>query len=323
MNSLVIRLLLKLKNIFAFVTTKNKNDIQPVNSQLLLGENCEIESSAIFIYNENSIIFLEGKNRIGRNSEIQPSKNGKITIGYGTSIQDRNILLGDIKFGRYCLTAPNVYISSGRHFYNFKSEYYIKDQDKMVHSDVNMDSETSRTVIIEDDVWIGINCVVMSGITIGRGSVIGANSVVTKSIPPFSVAAGNPAIVIKKRLELTETSKIRFDEEFHYANFYLGFHLDIESRKESSIVGGLFCDHTFTAFLNPSDKYIYIDLKPLFETPFYLNYGNQSLLIEEKEFHTYKFELMPGNCFHYFEVRIENKQINSERVLLIKQIETR
>lgn len=54
-----------------------------------------------------------------------------------------------------------------------------------------------KPVVIEDDVWIGLGAIVCPGVRIGKGSVIGAGSVVTKDIPPRSVAVGNPAKVIK------------------------------------------------------------------------------------------------------------------------------
>lgn len=54
-------------------------------------------------------------------------------------------------------------------------------------------------VIIEDDVWIGARVCILPGVVIGKGSVIGACAVVSKSIPPFSVAVGNPAKVVKSR----------------------------------------------------------------------------------------------------------------------------
>nr|WP_143033346.1 DapH/DapD/GlmU-related protein [Prevotellamassilia timonensis] len=56
-------------------------------------------------------------------------------------------------------------------------------------------------VIIEDDCWIGFNVIILPGVTIGKGSIIGAGAVVTKSIPPYSVAGGVPAKVIKSRLK--------------------------------------------------------------------------------------------------------------------------
>ncbi len=56
----------------------------------------------------------------------------------------------------------------------------------------------TRPVIIEDDVFIGMNCLILKGVTIGAASVIGAGSVVTRSIPPGVIAAGNPARVVRK-----------------------------------------------------------------------------------------------------------------------------
>ena len=53
-------------------------------------------------------------------------------------------------------------------------------------------------ILIEDDVFIGMNCLVLKGVTIGHGSVIGAGSVVTKDIPPCVIAAGNPARVLRE-----------------------------------------------------------------------------------------------------------------------------
>ena len=51
-------------------------------------------------------------------------------------------------------------------------------------------------VIIEDNVWIGNNVCILGGVRIGMGSIIGANTVVTKDIPPYSIAAGVPAKII-------------------------------------------------------------------------------------------------------------------------------
>jgi acetyltransferase-like isoleucine patch superfamily enzyme len=55
-----------------------------------------------------------------------------------------------------------------------------------------------QTVIIENDVWIGANSIILAGVHIGKHVVIGAGSVVTKDIPPYSVALGNPARIVKQ-----------------------------------------------------------------------------------------------------------------------------
>lgn len=70
---------------------------------------------------------------------------------------------------------------------------------------------TREGIIIEDDCWLGSGVKVLDGVTIGKGCVIGANSVVTKDIPPYSVAVGAPARVIKKRgeKELSKSMSIK------------------------------------------------------------------------------------------------------------------
>jgi len=60
---------------------------------------------------------------------------------------------------------------------------------------------TKGSVEIENDVWIGWGVTILSGVRIGSGSVIGANAVVSKSVLPYSIVAGNPAIVVKKRFD--------------------------------------------------------------------------------------------------------------------------
>lgn len=56
-----------------------------------------------------------------------------------------------------------------------------------------------KPIVIEDDVWIGARVIILQGVTIGRGSIIAAGSVVTKDVEPYSIVGGNPAKLIKKR----------------------------------------------------------------------------------------------------------------------------
>jgi maltose O-acetyltransferase len=59
-----------------------------------------------------------------------------------------------------------------------------------------MDDLPSAPITIEDDAWLGFNSVVLRGVTIGAGAIVGAASVVTKDVMPFSVVAGNPARIV-------------------------------------------------------------------------------------------------------------------------------
>jgi serine acetyltransferase len=67
--------------------------------------------------------------------------------------------------------------------------------------DFRNDLVAKGPVVIEEDVWIGSNTVILPGVTVGRGSIIGAGSIVTKDIPRYSIAFGNPAIVHSKRFD--------------------------------------------------------------------------------------------------------------------------
>jgi len=79
-------------------------------------------------------------------------------------------------------------------------DYRMRRRDASTHfsKEELQDNINSAPIIIEDDVWIGAHCIVLKGVTIGARSIIGAGSIVTKSIPADCVAAGNPCRVIKK-----------------------------------------------------------------------------------------------------------------------------
>lgn len=63
----------------------------------------------------------------------------------------------------------------------------------------------SQAIVINDDVWIGFNAIVLKGVTIGRGSIVAAGSVVTADVPEFVIVAGNPAKVVKSLLKVNES----------------------------------------------------------------------------------------------------------------------
>lgn len=74
----------------------------------------------------------------------------------------------------------------------------LADSHEIARVDVPMNTQgfrEPRRIVIEDDVWIGAGSIILPGVRIGRGSIVGAGSVVTKDVPDFVVAAGNPAVV--------------------------------------------------------------------------------------------------------------------------------
>jgi hypothetical protein len=187
--------------------------------------------------------------------------------------------LGDVEFGRYCLTAPNVYISSGRHYFNHSPNFFIKDQDEMVRSSEHLSKQHSKKVTIEDDVWIGTNAVIMSGITIGRGSIIGSNSVVTQHVLPFSIMGGTPAKLLKKRLDFVPKQILNFNNDDDLPNFYMGFFVDVKNLTEDRKQGGVSASANFRTYMTNHGSRIQISIKTVGAVTQTLVYNNQYLLI--------------------------------------------
>lgn len=118
--------------------------------------------------------------------------NPEIIIGNNVSIQkDCHIgAINKIVIGNNVLIASKVYISDHSHGEITKEALLLPPAQRKLYS--------KGPVIIEDNVWLGEGVVVLSGLTIGENSIIGANAVVTKSLSRNSVAGGNPARIIRE-----------------------------------------------------------------------------------------------------------------------------
>ena len=110
---------------------------------------------------------------------------GAVRIGSSSFIGAMNVIIGPIAIGNHIMTAQNVVMSGLNHGF----------------SDVTIGFRyqpcTTGLITIGDGSWIGANCVITAGVTVGKYCVIAAGSVVTKDVPDYSIAAGNPARVIK------------------------------------------------------------------------------------------------------------------------------
>lgn len=106
--------------------------------------------------------------------------------------------MGESKFimKRGCLTAEGLVVVTSNH----------RQHVGQFLSGKNDDNEY-KDIVVEEDVWIGINVTLLAGAYIGRGAIIGACSVVTKKIPPYAIAVGNPAKVIKFKWSIEEILK--------------------------------------------------------------------------------------------------------------------
>lgn len=152
----------------------------------------------------NFVINGEKYITIGNNTRIKPglvmesidNHNGfefhpEILIGNNVSVNYHAHIasVNKVQIGDNVLIGSKVFIADHSHGEASSEALLLPPSKRKLYS--------KGTVIIEDNVWIGENCAILPGVTIGQNSIIGANSVVTKSIPPNCVAAGNPARLIK------------------------------------------------------------------------------------------------------------------------------
>jgi len=157
-----------------------------------IGAHCILDVGSV------GAVFLDRRVWISKDVEIETTT--KVNIGEGTTIQRRCTINGTTRLGANCILAPNVFVSSGTHPFRFIPHLSIREQERqIVHSAADF-ANLDRPVWIQDDCWLGANVVVCPGVTIGKGSVIGANSVVTRDVSPYTVVAGVPAKPIGQRM---------------------------------------------------------------------------------------------------------------------------
>lgn len=163
-----------------------------VGRNINVGENTLIEEGVLFAVqapsSQNEFIKVGDHCEIRRGAQIR-SWMGWISIGNECSINPNTVLLGTggIKIGNCVRIAGNCLIVASEHVFDDVSQPICRQ------------GYTAKGIIIEDDVWIGAGVCILDGITIGRGSIIGAGAVVRNSVEPYSINAGVPAKKIKNR----------------------------------------------------------------------------------------------------------------------------
>ncbi len=111
---------------------------------------------------------------------------GGVRIGNRTRIGISCVVIGPVTIGDDVMLAQNIVLSGLNHPY------------EDVAVPISKQKVTTKEIKVEDEVWIGSNAVITAGVTIGKHSVVAAGSVVTKDVPAYSIAVGNPARIIKR-----------------------------------------------------------------------------------------------------------------------------
>lgn len=136
--------------------------------------------------------------------------DGDIRIGKFTSIWGPNSMITSkfhpVSIGSFCSIARNVSIQEYNHQIKTLSSYHI--QSNLFGDPIKNDLYSKGPITIGNDVWIGAGAVILSGVTIGNGAVVGANSLVSKDVPPYAVIGGNPAKILKYRFSEEKIKEI-------------------------------------------------------------------------------------------------------------------
>ena len=160
-----------------------------------------------YSFGKNSIIEkpylqLSGLKGVSIGNEVTILKNCRLAV-YG-EISNESIIIGDrtyIGFGFTALSTSSSTIKIGKDVL-FASNVLISSENHGIDPELGIpymnQNLTSEDVSIDDGCWIGEKVIILPGVHIGKNSIVGAGSIVTKSIPDYSIAAGNPARVIKK-----------------------------------------------------------------------------------------------------------------------------
>jgi len=187
------------------------------NDALLKKKKQEIRNN----FNNNNAVIGE-KTKIFEEANIANSLNDrtKIVIGYNSQIRGELLVFGhggEIKIGSYSFVGERTKIWSAKkiiigdrvlishnvniHDNNSHSlDAKLRHEDYLYISKIGLQKENNldeKEIIIEDDAWIGFNSTIMKGVKIGKGAIIGANTIVTKDVPDFAVCVGNPMRIIK------------------------------------------------------------------------------------------------------------------------------
>lgn len=139
---------------------------------------------------------------IGRGSRLWAPE--KIAIGNCVYIGKDVLIECDADIGDYVLIANRVALV-GRHDHDFRAVGIPVRFSPWIGSKKKIVPQRRSKIVVEPDVWIGYGATVLSGISLGRGTIVAAGAVVTKSTPAYAIVAGNPAKIVGQRFANRET----------------------------------------------------------------------------------------------------------------------
>ena len=176
---------------------------EPIPPNVEFGEGfyCETAQVFRFLRNKQSGALVFGKHdSVYAGCSFSIGVNGRCTVGDFTLLNGALVMAEEkIEIGSHCLISWNVGIADSD-FHPLEPAQRLIDAQALAPFFKDRPPRPklkTAPVIITDNVWIGMNATILKGVTIGENSVVAAGSVVTKSVPPNTVVAGNPAVAVK------------------------------------------------------------------------------------------------------------------------------
>ncbi|GGE55706.1 transferase family hexapeptide repeat protein [Pedobacter psychrotolerans] len=183
----------KLATVFSFIQNGNSFFLEQFNldvffplkdkKYLIIGDNSMLDCQITFESTEGKVI-VGNRSFVGNSHLISRNKieiGNDVFIAWGGYIYDHDSHSLDYRERQNDITDQLLDYKAGRSFITNK----------------NWSVVNSKPIIICDHVWIGMNCLILKGVTIGEGAIVGAGSVVTKDVEPWTIVGGNPAKKIK------------------------------------------------------------------------------------------------------------------------------
>ncbi len=177
---------------------------EPIPANIDFGEGFYCESAQIFRHLKTKrphAVSIGDHVSLYAGCSFSIGVNGACTIGDFTLLNGALIMAEDrIEIGSHCLVSWNVGIADSD-FHPLEPAQRLIDSRALAPYYKDRPARpklVTAPVIIRDNVWIGMNAVILKGVTIGENSVVAAGAVVTKTVPPNVVVAGNPAAVVKQ-----------------------------------------------------------------------------------------------------------------------------
>lgn len=161
-------------------------------------------------YKENENCYIRFGN-FNKNNFVENIKNKKIIVGKNTygiiNFHSSGSLNEKLIIGNNCsISGRSNFLLGGNHNYKCITTYPYKNRKLNIREP---EALSKGTIELEDEVWIGDEALILSGVKIGKGAIVAAGSVVTKDIPAYAIVGGNPAQVIKYRFTENVIKKIK------------------------------------------------------------------------------------------------------------------